>query len=327
MCVSSTRRQIIRAAGSAAFLAVAKNGAAQSKFPQLKIVCGLAAGGEVDQLSRHVAGKLQPGYANSVIVENKPGAYGQLALSYVKSQPGDGGTILASPMVQLSLFPFTFKSLPYNPLTDFTILTAGVRVPFALAVGPMVPSSVRSLKDYLGWVKQDPKYGSVAVGGVTAQIITSVLSKASGSDLVPVPYKGGTPATMDTIGGTIPAVATGLGELLPRLADGRLRLIALASEKRHPLIPDVPTLGEQGIADLDINLYYSFFVRAGTPHEIVEAHSVSLRAALENKEVVAALARLAMEVVPTGPKDSAEILARDREKWKTLVKRIEFIPS
>lgn len=321
------RRSLLRSAGGAAALIALGQTFAQTKPSQLKIVCGFAAGGSVDQLGRQVASKLQPGYVNSVIVDNRVGAAGQLAISNVKMLPPDGGTILVSPMVQFSLFAHAYKTLPYDPISDFIILTAASQIPFAYAIGPMVPSSVTTVKDYLAWVKTDAKHATFAVAGVVPQLIGMMLSKVSGVDMVPAMYRGGAPAALDTLSGNVPAVVTSVGDILPQLGEGKLRLLALASDKRHPLVPNVPTFAEQGISDMDHRLYYSFFARAGTPADIVNQHSAAIRSALKQKEVSDALARQSMEIVPADPKESAEILKRDRAKWTDVVKRIGYTPT
>ncbi|ROZ78041.1 twin-arginine translocation pathway signal protein [Ramlibacter sp. WS9] len=321
------RRTLIRGAGGVALLSAVGHPVAQTKLSPLKIVCGYAAGGTVDQLSRQVASKMQLEYTHSVIVDNKPGALGQLAISQVKMQPTDGNTILASPMPLLSLFPHVYKSLPYDPVADFVILTAATRAPYAYAVGRMVPVSVRSVKDYWAWVKTDSKHATVAVAGVLPQLICLMMSKISGVEMVPAMYRGGQLAALDALAGNVPAMVASLGDIKPHLGEGKLRLLALASDNRNPSVPEVPTFAEQGISDMDVSAYTSFFVRAGTSSEIVERHSTALRAALAQKDVIDALGRLAMEVVPADPKESTEILKKDSEKWAAFVKRIGYAPT
>jgi tripartite-type tricarboxylate transporter receptor subunit TctC len=319
-----SRRDLLGSACGATFLATTGTSFAQAKPANIKIICGYAAGGTSDMLSRKVASKMPTGYANSVIVDNKPGALAQLAVSYVKQQPADGAHILQVSSVLFTLFPHIYKSLPYDAVNDFSTLTAGCTVEYGYAVGPMVPASVRTIPEYLAWSKRDPKNATFATAGVLPSMVGSMLSKVGGIELIPVNYKGGAPAVLDTVAGNIPAIVTTIGDLLPQLGDGKIRVLAITSDKRNPLLPNVPTFSEQGIADMVINTYFGFFIPAKTPAEIQASHSAALRSALAQKDVVDALAQAGMDVLPTDVKQSAELMAKDRAQWAAIVKRIGY---
>lgn len=322
------RRDLLAATSALSLLSASGMARAQQKFGLLKILCTFAPGGTTDLLSRTVASHMPSGYAGSVIVENKAGAAGQVGVSYARTLPADGSTILQTAMTMFTLSQHTQKEpLPYDPVADFVPLTGGCSMDYVYAVGPMVPGSVRTVPEYLAWVKRDLKHASVATAGVVSLIVGAVLGKSANVDLVNVSYKGGVLAVQDTLGGNVPALVTTLGDVLPHVGEGKLRLIAVTSDKRNPYVPTVPTFAEQGVADMVHKVYFSFFAHAKTPPEVMASHSAALRAALNRKEVGDTLGRVAMEVVATDMRETAEILARDRAKWASLVARIGYKPA
>lgn len=278
-------------------------------------------------LSRKVASKLQPGYAQSAIVENKPGALAQLAVTYAKQQPPDGNTILSVSSVLFTLFPFIYKSLPYDASSDFVTLTTGCEVEYGYAVGPMVPASVRTIDGYLEWAKRDGRNRTFSTAGVLPTMVGTLLGKIAGMELEPVTYKGGAPAVLDAVAGNVPATVTTLGDLAPHLGDGKLRVLAITSDKRNPLMREVPTFSEQGIADMVIKTYFGFFVHAKTPNSVKESHSSAIRKVLAERDIADSLAQVGMTVVPADLTRSAALMAQDRERWAAIVKRINYQPT
>lgn len=323
----SGRRALLGTAGGLALLSAIGNAVAQAKPANIKIICGYAAGGTSDFLSRKVASKMPAGYAQSVIVDNKPGALAQLAMTYIKQQPADGSNIASVSSVLLTLFPFIYKSLPYDAVNDFVTLTAGCEVEYGYAVGPMVPASVRTIPEYITWVKRDAKHATFATAGVLPSMVGTLLSKVGDVALEPVLYKGGAPAVLDTVAGNVPAIVTTLGDLVPHVAEGKLRVLAITSDKRNPLMRTVPTFVEQGMADMVIKTYFGFFVHSKTPADIVASHSAAIRAALTDKDVSEALAQVGMTVRATDVKQSADLIAKDRAQWASIVKRINYQPT
>ncbi len=325
---SQRRRDLLAAVAGVSMLAATSPVFAQQKFSLLKILCTFAPGGTTDLLSRKVAQNMPAEYAGSVIVENKAGAAGQVGVSYAKTLPADGSTILQTAMTMFTLSQYVQKDpLPYDPVADFLPLTAGCCMDYAYAVGPMVPASVRTVSEYLAWAKQDAKHATVATAGVVSLIVGAVLSKTAGVALENVSYKGGILAVQDTIAGHVPALVTTLGDVLPHLKEGRLRLIAVTSDKRNPFVPNVPTFVEQGVADMVHKVYFSFFAHAKTPPDVIAAHSAALRSALRQKDVVDTLGRVTMEVVPSDLAETAELFTRDRAKWAALVAKIGYKPT
>lgn len=320
------RRTLVGTAAGLAVLSALGRAVSQTKLPLIKIVCGYAAGGTSDLLSRRVAANMPAGYAGAIVVENRPGALAQVSVSHVKNQPADGSSILSVSSVLFTLFPFIYKTLPYHA-DEFVTLTTGCEVEYGYAIGPLVPVSVRSVEDYVAWVKRDARHATFASAGVLPSMVGALLGKVGGVAMVPVTYPGGAPAVLDTASGNVPAVVSTLGDLAPQLKEGKIRLLAITSDKRNPLVPAAPTFAEQGIADMVIKTYFGFFAHAKTPPEVMASHSAALRAALGIKDVADALAQVGMTIVPYDIKQSAELMTADRARWATIVKRLDYQPS
>lgn len=323
--MSIGRRQLIGTAGGLALLSTIGQAVAQQKPNTIKIICGYAPGGTTDLLCRQVASKMSPGYAPTVIVENKTGAQAMISVAHVKQQPADGATILQATFTMFSLFPQVYKNLQYEA-SDFIPLTAGCQVEYAFAVGPMVPASIRTVQEYVAWARRDPKNATFAAIGQLPSIAGLLLGKASNVELVQVQYKGGAPAVQDTMAGNIPGVVTTVGDIVPFLGD-RLRLLATTGDRRNALTPNVPTFAEEGVPDVVVKNYFAFFAHAKTPPELVASHSAAIRAALAQKDVIDALGRGAMETVPIDPKQTAELLVKDRVQWAAYIKRTNYTPA
>ena len=321
------RRELIQAGGSLALGSLLTPLAAQQQYSTLRIINANAAGGATDLLCRTVASALQPSYAGSVVVDNRPGGGGAVGTAYVKSLPRDGAVILQASMSTFTLAPFVQKNLPFDPLTDFTPLTVATTQDIVYAVGSMVPASVRTVPDYLEWTKRDPRNVTVASGGLVGVLIAAALADAARTKIEGVLYKGGNPAILDAISGHIPAVITSLPQAIPLAGDGKLRLLALASDKRSSFAPNIPTFMELGVQDMVHKFLYPFFLPADTPAHIVANHSAAIRSALKEQKVVDAMRASIQDILATDPKGAAELMAQDRAKWATLTARMGLKPE
>jgi tripartite-type tricarboxylate transporter receptor subunit TctC len=293
----------------------------------LRIINANAAGGATDLLCRTVANALQPGYAGSVVVDNRPGGGGAVGAAYVKGLPRDGTAILQASMSTFTLAPFTQKNLPFDPAADFTVLTVATAQDIVYAVGSMVPASVRTVPEYLEWTKRDPRNINVASGGLAGVLIAAALADAAKTKIEGVLYKGGNPAVLDAVSGHIPAVITSLAQALPLAGEGKLRLLGLTSEKRSSFAPSVPTFQEMGLQDMVHKFLYPFFLPADTPAQIVASHGAAIRSALKEPKVVDAMRASIQDILATDPKASAELMAQDRAKWAKLTARIGVKPE
>ncbi|CAN5459164.1 Bug family tripartite tricarboxylate transporter substrate binding protein [soil metagenome] len=323
----TTRRDFTRALGSSAALAslgLPLSAKAQNAPGLAKILVGFPAGGTTDTLSRRIADKLRGQYAASVVVENKPGAGGQIAITALKDGPADGSTLLLTPSSMLSIYPFTYPRLPYK-LEDLAPVSVGCFFSHGFGVGPAVPANVLSLKDFLAWARANPdkaSYGSPAAGSMP-HLIAALLNKITASDFKHIPYRGSAPGIQDLLGGQISAMSSPVGDFLPYLKTGKLRLLAVSGKKRNPFAPDVLTYREHGYP-LAMREWYGFFLSSRVSAQTVRRAAAYLQPALTQPDVVASLAQVGMEVQSSSPEQLAEWLKADAEEWRRLIKQIGF---
>lgn len=323
------RRQLVQGSAAACLLASMGRQAWAQALESSKIIIGFAPGGTIDLVGRRVADKLQPGYARSVIAENKTGAGGQIAAQAVKAAPPDGATILLTPASPLGLHPFTYKKLPYDPVADFTPVSGAATFDYALAVGPMVPANVATVTDFLAWCKADPRqanFGSAGAGSA-AHFIGAALGRAGGVDLRHIAFRGSQPAILDMIGSQLPAVVGPTGEFMPNVNAGKIRLLGTSGPRRGRFTTGTPTLAEQGFKNLAYLGWFGFYLPAKTPQDVVQRLNASIRAALAAQDVIDSLATAYMEPMPTSPAQLAATLKTETEFWGGLVKLVGFTPE
>jgi tripartite-type tricarboxylate transporter receptor subunit TctC len=320
------RRHFIAAATATGLSITGLPGRAQALPDTAKVYAGFAPGGTVDVTARRVAEKLRDVYAKSVVVENRTGAGGQIALSALKVAPADGLTLLVTPMSMLGIYPHTYKKLPYDPVADFQPVSQAVRFDFGFAVGPMVPASVKTLADFIAWSKANPKdanFGSPAAGSVP-HFVAELFGRAAGIDLKHVPYRGTQPAIADLIGGQVAAVSGPVGEFLQHLPGGKVRLLATSGVARSKFAPTVATFAEQGFKDIVFDEWFGIFMPAKVPADVLNKASTAIRNALNSPELIEALGQMGLESRPSTPAELAALLKKDSERWAPLIKTIGF---
>jgi len=324
-----TRRHMLQTTGASALLAsIGQQAFAQTTaaIDNFKIVTGFAAGGTSDTLCRRVATKMAPGYANSAVVENKTGAGGQIAVTFVKSQPADGTTMLQTPTSILTIYPHIYKKLPYDPMVDLSPVTIACIFDFGFAVGPAVPVTVKTVPDFLEWAKTHPEganFGSPAAGS-TPHFIGALLGKQANVELKHAAYRGTQPAMLDLLGGNVAAVSGPIGDITQHLPTGKVRILGVSGEKRSRFAPDVPTFGEQGIKDMAHSEWFAFFLPAKASPEVVAKLNFALKAALAQKDVIDGLGTFGLEAMSSTPQELTDLLKKDTAKWAPIVKRVGF---
>jgi tripartite-type tricarboxylate transporter receptor subunit TctC len=293
-----------------------------------KLLCGYPPGGTTDAVSRRIAEKLQGGYAKVVLVDNKPGASGRLAIEEVKRSAADGSVMLLTPASAVSLFPHVYNRLTYKP-TDLQPVSTACRIAFGFGVGPAVPASVRNLGDFVAWAKQHPQqanYGSPG-NGTPPHFLGAMLGKESGVEMRHVPYRGTAPGIQDLLGGQLQAMSAPIGDYLPHLKDGKLRVLATSGATRSRFLPDAPTYAEQGFKSLVMTEYYEIFMPAKTGAEVVQRAADAIRKAVALPDVVEAFARLGLEPVATTPGELAQMIQAETTQWGPIVKKVGFTPE
>ena len=315
-----TRRQFVQCATAAA-APLALPALAQN-YQVARLLIGAPAGGAGDTFLRRVADKMRGGYAPSVIVENKPGAGGQIALMATRDAPGDGATMLMTPSTFFSVYPHTYAKLPYNPVSDFAPVSLMAFTNFGLAVGPLVPDSVKNLRDFMAWSKANPDkatYGSPAPGSVP-HLIVAAAGKVNGVDLRHVPYRGSVPGIQDMRGGQIAAMSSPIGALTPHLASG-VRVLAVTGSARNALVPDVKTYREQGVP-LNGREWFGMFLPATASPQVVTRVAAYLKLALQQKDLIDGATLLGIEVGASTPQELTEMIRADSDEWRVWVRKI-----
>ncbi|MES2185163.1 MAG: tripartite tricarboxylate transporter substrate-binding protein [Pseudomonadota bacterium] len=299
---------------------------AQAQAPQsAQVLVGFVPGGLSDTLARRVADGLRGAYAPAVVVENKPGASGQIAISQLKNSPADGSVLLLTHSSSLAMYPFTFAKLPYKPLEDLLPVSLVCYTNHALCVGPAVPASVRNVKEFLAWAKANPdqaNYGSPGLGSMPHLIVT-VVNKVGGGDLRPVIYRGTAAAIIDMVGGQISAASGPAGNFLPMVQAGKARFLAISGDTRSSYAPDVATYREQGFP-MTAREWYGVYLPGKAKPETVQRASVATRAALADPALAASLKMNGVDVASSTPAELAAMLVADTAEWKRLTKEINF---
>jgi tripartite-type tricarboxylate transporter receptor subunit TctC len=326
------RRRFVGASSAGALLAVLGlpgRSEAQPAPPldAVKIVTGFPPGGTSDTLCRRVAENLRgSAFTKSALVENKPGAGGQIAVQSMKGAPTDGSVLLQTPASMLMIYPHIYKNLAYNAFTDVTAVTLGCTFDFGFCVGPAVPDNIKDIPAFLAWCKANPEkanYGSPGAGAVP-HFIGVLLGKAGGVELKHVAYRGSAPAVQDMVAGQIQAVSGPVGEFIQQVNAGKARFLGVSGAQRSRFAPNVPTFAEQGYKDLVFSEWFGFFAPGGTPAPVVQRANTALRTALEQKDVIDGLAVMGLEATSSTPDQLAVLLKQSYDRWGPIVKEIGF---
>ncbi len=291
-----------------------------------RIVVGFAAGGAADGLARLAADKLRGVVAPSMVVENRIGAGARIAIEYVKNSPPDGTTMVLVPDATMFLYPHVYKELRYDPAKDFTPVTRLISMSLVMYVGPGVPASVKTIKDYVEWAKSNPKnlvYGTPAAGA-TPHFTGAMFAKAAGLDLEPVHYKGGAPAIQDLVAGQVPVAFGSTSDGIAMVQAGKARALAVSSARRTTMFPDVPTFTELGFKDLVVEDGLGVYVPSKTPADAVARLNAGLQAALKTKDLQTPIRDWGFDVSAEASTEFNERLSRERGRWQGIVKATGF---
>jgi tripartite-type tricarboxylate transporter receptor subunit TctC len=321
-----------RQALGAAIGAIAAGGAPQARAQTINkvvhIIVGFPAGGGTDIVARVLAQALAGSYAANVVVEDRPGASARLAVEYVKNAAPDGSVMLFTPDFPMTLYPFSFKSLNYDPIKDFIAVAPAAKGMLTLVVGPAVPAEVKSLADLIAWCKANPTKANIAdtSAGATPHLTGVMLARAAHVAMTPVHYRGGAPAMEDLIGGHVPASINPVSEVIAFAKAGSIRALAVTGEKRSPFLPDVPTMKEQGF-DVVVESYSGVFLPAKTPDAIIHALSNAMRKAARSQQMIENLAKFGTEPTFQTPAEFTATIKTEMAQWAPVVKASGFVAT
>jgi tripartite-type tricarboxylate transporter receptor subunit TctC len=318
--MNHTRRFTLGALAAAAALALAGPAVAQG-FPSkpLTLVVPFPPGGVTDQIARVLAGKLQEDLRQTVIVDNKPGAGGQIAAQAVKSAPADGHTLFVAATEMFAVNPTLYRKFSYDPLKDFQPVTALISSPLVLVVPKNSPAN--SVADLVAASRKDGglNFASQGVGSI-GHLLGELYRSRSAGELHHVAYKGSAPALQDLMGGQVDMMFDPVITTAPLIQSGKLKPLAIAATKRAAQLPEVRTLQELGTTGVDASVWFGAVVKAGTPAPAVARLNESLAKALRSPDVVKRFNDQGLQPMPMSPEAFGSFLKEEITRWSALVK-------
>ncbi len=307
-------------AAALALIAAAPLAAQDYPARPIKMVIAFPPGGPTDFVGRLLADRLKDLLGQSVIIENKPGAAGAIGAEAVARAAPDGYTLFLSTSGAVAITPHLHADTPYDPVRDFAPISQVVGVTTTLVVRPEL--GVNSAKDLVALAKQKPAtlpFASTGVGS-PPHLALELFQSAAGVKFVHVPYRGAAPAITDLLGGQVTAMFADAPVLLPHIQAGKLKAIGAASGVRNPMLPDVPTLREQGFADTVADNWYGLLAPAKTPPAIIAKLNRALRAALDDPAVHEKLTRSGAIPTPTSPEEFGKFLQEELDRWGKVIR-------
>ena len=292
----------------------------------IKLVVGYAAGGAVDIIARTVGQSMAASMGQAVVVENKPGAGTNIAVKSVIAAEPDGYTLMMAANA-LAANMSLYQPQPFDAEKDLLAVSLVGRVPVVIAAHPAVPyANVKQLIEAAKGKANSIAYGSPG-NGSTPHMAIELFARAAGIDLQHIPYKGGSPAITDTIGGQVPLVAVNALEALPHVRSGKLKLIAVLSAARSTNYPDVPTIAESGFPGFEASVWYGIVAPAGTPKPIVQKLHDEVQKALTTKDVKERMAAVGGEVAPGSTDMFAQLIRSEAQRYMRLVREANIKPD
>jgi tripartite-type tricarboxylate transporter receptor subunit TctC len=284
----------------------------------IRMIVGFAPGGGTDLTARPVALKLSELLKQQVIVENRPGAAGNIATEQVARAAPDGYTILMGTIAALAINPSLYGNLKYDPEADFSPVIQVVDATNVLVLHPSV--HVNSVQELIALARQKSLSAGSSGIGATGHLSIELFNLMAGVKLVHVPYKGGGPAMTDLVGGQVQLIFATAASAIPQIKAGRIKGIAVTTLKRSALMPDLPTLSEAGLAGFDANNWYGLVVPAKTPRAIVELLNAEVSKVLHMPDVKAALFTQGLDAAPGTPEQFGAYMKSERAKWAKVIR-------
>lgn len=320
-----SRRELLRHGGALAALAALgtlHHASAQAPIEQLRILCTGPAGSIPDIVARRVAEQLASNYVRGAIVDNRPGAAGQIAVNALKAGQSDGTTILLAQGAIATVYPYLYAKLAYDPNVDLKPVSLAAEMTLGLAVGPAVPSTVMHVRDLVEWMRHNPGLANVGSPGTGTlpHLLEVMLFRQADVAWQHIVYAGGPPAVVDLLGAQIAALVLPEGLLRQHRAAGRLRVLATSGAQRSAYLPDVATLAEQGYADLVVREWFAFFMSGRAPAALVEAASQALRLAIARPELASAFAESGMVAASSTSVALATRIAAEQRYWEPVLR-------
>jgi tripartite-type tricarboxylate transporter receptor subunit TctC len=318
--ISQSRRQLL-----AGMIGLAV-GHARAQGRVARLVVGFGPGGTSDLAARAVSGSMRDAMGGEVIVENRPGAGGQLAIEHVRGAVADGSVALLAPDAVMFLYPHVYRQLRYDPERDFVPVARVANLAIGLYVGPMVPASVLTVADFVQWVRADVRravFGTSAAGA-TPHFVGEMFARAAGLSMTAVHYRGGAPGIQDLAGGQLPAMFGAVPDGSVMQSAGRVRALATTGPRRSAATPDVPTFAEQNFGDLVVEDGLGVYLPAGASSSTVDRMALALLRSLDSAEARRVFESIGLDKGYEGPEAFAQRLRRERSRWAGIIRSTGF---
>jgi tripartite-type tricarboxylate transporter receptor subunit TctC len=287
----------------------------------ITLIVPWAAGGSTDILARALSEQLTKSMGQPVIVENRAGASGNVGSALVAKARPDGYTLLVGSMSTHAMNPALMPGMPFRGVDDFTPIAMMAQVINTLVVNPSLP--VHNIRELVAYAKEHPgrlNYAS-AGSGSTNHLSAVLFERAAGIEMTHVPYKGGAPAVLDTVGNQTQVMFTAATQSLPHVKSGKLRLLAVTESRRSGLLSETPTVGET-LSGYELSVWYGLFGPLGMPADLVERLNAATNQAMSDPAVKARMANMGVDVISTSPSQFASTLRRDADKYGRLIREL-----
>jgi len=305
---------------AAALAAPAVAGAQAYPSRPVKLVVPFPPGGSLDITGRLIAQRLTDMWGQAVVVENKPGAGGNIGADFVAKAAPDGYTILLGALSTHAVNPNLYAKMPYDAVRDFAPITLIATTPNVLVVNAATP--VGNVREFIAWTKANP--GKLAFGsgsnGSAGHLAGELYKVDTGTDAVHIPFKGGAPATQALLAGDTQFMFDNLANAMAQVKAGKLKALAVTTAERSTLVPELPTMAEAGLPGFDISTWYGLFAPAGTPAAIVAKWNADVTRILNSPDVRAKLMADGAEPAPDTPEQFAQMIARELSKYARIIK-------
>jgi tripartite-type tricarboxylate transporter receptor subunit TctC len=300
--------------------AAAAPAATAAQWPQrpVRMLVGFAPGGGTDATARAIAPKLSELLGQQVVIDNRPGATGNIAADITAKANPDGYTILMGTIAALAINPSLYAKLPFDPVKDLAPVTRAVDSTNVLVLHPSVPA--KSVKELIALAKAKPlNCGSSGVGGA-GHLALELFNLQAGTRITHVPYKGGGPAMIDLLGGNIQLIFATAASAVGHIKSGKIRALAVTTAKRAPLVPDLPTIAETGLKGFEANNWYGVVVPGKTPRPIIDRLNKDVATALMMPDVKELLFKQGLDVAPDSPEAFGAYIKSETVKWAKVIK-------
>ena len=296
--------------------------ATAQSFPTkpVKLVVPFPPGGSLDAAGRAIADKLTQMWGQSVVVDNKPGAGGNIGADFVARSPADGYTVVMGALSTHAVNPSLYPKMPYDAAKDFAPISLVAITPNVLVINPSLP--VNSVKELIAYAKAHPGKLSFGSGsnGSAGHLAGELFKVDTGTDMVHIPFKGGAPALQALLAGDTQLMFDNLANSMQQVKAGKLKALAVTTAKRSSLVPDLPTMSEAGVPGFDISTWFGLMAPAGTPPEVIAKWNADLVKVLTSPDMRERMTAQGAEATPTTPGEFSAFIARELDKYARLVK-------